>query len=369
MMTILTRFVAKEWFKSFLTAAISLFIIMSVADLITGFLRSNVTAIEILYNYVFNIPEFFSRTVPVACLMGTLFSINKLKSHSELIAILAAGYSAQKIIGLITFCSLLITLFQFLILAEINPKSKNWRHQYMPESMKSKFSASKEKGLKTSSLATGLIWYKSSDYFVSFSAYNKKTSEIINPTVFYFDQTYKGKHIIKAPLMHYIGENQWKFFNGIEITELMDKTYPKFFNFDSKVVSLHEKASDFDQIESDIETLNFKELNSFVNHIKESGINIKDYEVMLYEMLSMSLICLVFALFPTDSIFNPNRRNSSFGKNVIFTLVFTIGYYVIYSGSVTLGTKGLIPVWSAVFLVPFLSIFYCLFVILKNRKL
>lgn len=368
-MTILSRFVVKEWLRSFITAAISLFIIMSVADLITGFLRSNVTALEIVYNYIFNIPEFFSRTVPVACLMGTLFSLNKLKAHSELIAVLAAGYSAQKIIGLFFSCSLLVAIFQFSLLAEIIPKSKNWRHTYMPESMKAKFSASKEKGLKTSSLATGLIWYKSNEYFVSFSAYNKKTAEIINPTIYFYDSSYLGKHIYKAPLMHSMGENQWKLMNGFEITELKEKTYPHFIPFDSKVITLTEQASDFDQIESDIETLNFKELYSFVQHVRESGINIKEYEVMVFEMISMSLICLVFALFPAADVFNPNRRNSSFGKNVIFTLVFTIAYYIIYSSSVTLGTKNILPVWAAVFLVPILSLIYCQIVFFKNRKL
>lgn len=368
-MSILKRFILIEWFRAFFTATIGLFVIMSVADLITGFLRSNVSAIEVLYNFVFNVPHFLSRTLPIGCLMATLFSLNKLKAHSELIAILAAGFSAKVIITLIFLSSLLVSIGQFYLLAYIVPTSKVWRHSFTDDKLKGKFRESKEKGLKTSSLATGLIWYKSQNYYVSFSAFNKKTFEIINPTLYYFNPHYKGEMILKAPIMTYLGQHQWKMLNASEFSSLDQLNHPAYLNHKEKVLTLDEEAQDFDQIESDIETLNVMGLSRFIAQIKNSGINIKEYEVIFYEMFSMSLICLVFGLFPASSVFEPNRRNSSFGKSVIFTLVFTVSYFVVYSAAVALGTTNILPVSIAVFLIPALTLLYNQFIFIKHRKL
>lgn len=368
-MSIFKRFILLEWFKAFFTATIGLFVIMSVADLITGFLRSNVSAYEVLYNFVFNIPAFLSRTLPIGCLMGTLFSLNKLKAHSELIAILASGFSAKMIITLIFTSSLLVSIGQFYLLGYVVPTSKIWRNSFMDDHLKGKFRENKEKGLKTSSLATGLIWYKSQNYYVSFSAFNKKTFELINPTLYYFNPHYKGEVIYKAPLMTYLGEHQWKMKDASEFTNLDQLNHPSFIVHAEKILTLEEEAHDFDQIESDIETLNVIGLSRFIMQIKNSGINIKEYEVMFYEMFSMSLICLVFGLFPASSVFEPNRRNSSFGKSVIFTLVFTVSYFVIYSASVALGTTNILPVGVAVFLIPVLTLLYNQFIFIKHRKL
>ncbi len=366
---ILRRFIIKEWLKAFLSALIALFVIISVSDLISGFLRSNVAATEVLFNYVFSIPGYISKTLPIACLMGTLFSLNKLKSHSELIAILASGFSGQTIINIIFACSLAAAASQFYLLGEIIPRSKIVRLNMMPESLKGKFKENREKGLKTSSLATGLIWYKSKDYYVSFSAFNKKTSELINMTLYRFEPNYLGSEVYRAPIVSYIGNHQWKMINGFELFKLDTLNYPQGAPFTEKIITLTEEASDFDQIESDIETLGVVGLNNFLSHIRNSGINIKAYEVMFFEIFSMSLICLVFGLFPASAVFEPNRRNSSFGKNVIFTLVFTILYFVVYSASVSLGTNGHVPVTVGVFAIPVLSLIYCQLIFIKNRKL
>lgn len=368
-MSILKRFILLEWFKAFFTATVGLFVIMSVADLITGFLRSNVSAVEVLFNFVFNVPHFLSRTLPIGCLMATLFSLNKLKSHSELIAILASGFSAKVIITLIFLASLSVSIGQFYLLGYIVPTSKIWRHTYGDKMLKGKFRESKEKGLKTSSLATGLIWYKSQNYYVSFSAFNKKTFEIINPTLYFFNPHYKGEMIYKAPIMTYMGQNQWMMKNALEFNSLDQLNHPTFQKHTDKTITLEEEAQDFDQIESDIETLNVVSLSRFIAQIKNSGINIREYEVLFYEMFSMSLICLVFGLFPASSVFEPNRRNSSFGKSVIFTLVFTVSYFVIYSAAVALGTTNILPVGVAVFLIPILTLLYNQFIFIKHRKL
>lgn len=369
MISILKKFVLTEWIKSFFVSFMALFILMTVAELITGFLRSNVTPLEVVINYCFNIPEYTSRILPISTLMGTLFSINKLKAHSELMAILASGFSATTIIFLIFICSFMVSISQLAILGKLIPQTKIWRTTLLPENLKNKFSESKEKGLKTSSLATGVIWYKSKDYYVSFKAFNKETNEIIGPSIFYFNENYKGKTFIRAQIAQYQKENQWNLFNAIEVKFLDENTYPIFFNHKNLLINLYEVPKDFDQIESDIETLDLINLKRFIDHLKQSGINVKEYESNYFKIYAQALICIIFALFPAFGIFEPNRRSSSFGKSVIFTLIFTFAFFVIYSAVSSLGTAGHLPIALAVGLVPLISLFYILFKLYFHRKL
>ena len=102
-MFLLSKVIAKEWFKALLGATIVLFILITVGDIINGFLRGYDPR-RVLIEYALKMPELMSKMLPISSLLATLFSINKLKSHSELISILAGGYSAIKIYVLIFIC-------------------------------------------------------------------------------------------------------------------------------------------------------------------------------------------------------------------------------------------------------------------------
>ena len=85
--------------------------------------------------------------------------------------------------------------------------------------------------------------------------------------------------------------------------------------------------------------------------------------------VSLSLICLIFALIPAATIFNPNRRSDSFGKNVVLTLLITVVFWVTYSSTIALGNSGTLNPWLATGTVPFLFFLYVVGTFLKNRKL
>jgi lipopolysaccharide export system permease protein len=68
-------------------------------------------------------------------------------------------------------------------------------------------------------------------------------------------------------------------------------------------------------------------------------------------------------------LFNPNRRNSSFGTNIAFVLSFTFIYWFIYSYFIQLGQISKIPAVVATFGVPSIFIIYIFFYFIYHRKL
>src|SRR5690606_11127570 len=135
-MLILSQIIFKSWFKSLVSAVVVLFLLITTADLINGFLQGKDGA-RVLLEYSLKMPDLMGKMFPICCLVGSLFSLNRLKSHSELISILAAGYSYTKIYLLIGTCALFMVVLQFVNLGYIEPRANLIKRQEIEKSKSS----------------------------------------------------------------------------------------------------------------------------------------------------------------------------------------------------------------------------------------
>lgn len=363
-MFILSKIIAKSWFKSLIGCLVVLFLLITVGDIINGYLRGWETQ-RIFKEYLMKLPFLITKLLPLCGLLSTLFSINALKSHSELVAILSGGYSAQKIYSLIFMFSFSIALLQFVNVGFLQPIANKFKNN---QSQKSK--AKNSKYLARSKIGnSGITWYKSQSYFASFAAFDRKAKELKDLSIYYIAKNNFIDNIFKAKSAKYDSNNLWLLSDVDIIQNLSDDNFPLKREEPSLLIKLDERPEDFIQFESDITTLNIFKLYSFINRLEKTGINFTDYKIMLLEKVSNSVICIIFALFPLAGIFNPNRRNSSFGKNIVLSLSFTIGYWSIYSASISMGTSGKISPILATMAIPFLFSLFIGKTYIKNRKL
>jgi lipopolysaccharide export system permease protein len=363
-MYLISRVIVKEWFKSLFGAMSVLFLLVTIGDVINGFLQ-NYEMRRVFFEYILKMPDLAGKMLPISSLLATLFAINKLKAHSELMGILAGGYSVKAIYKLILVCSLSIAAFQFVNLGYIVPFANKVKRNEFEKSRKneSKYLARSQIGKE------GLIWYKSNNYFTSFKAFDSKNSSLKGVTIFFLSEDKLIYSIYKAESAQYISENKWKL-DTIDITQQLDtQNFPKRSTVKSLIIKLDESPEDFGQFESDITTLSFFNLGSFINRLKETQINSAEYEVMYFEKLSLVVICIIFSLFPISAVFNPNKRSGGFGKNVVFTLIFTIFFFGIQSAGVSLGNNAKLPSYIATLGIPSLFSIYIALNYVKNRFL
>ena len=362
-MLILSRIIVKEWFKSLIGAIVVLFLLISTADLINGFLQGKDIS-RIILEYSLKMPDLMGKMFPICCLAATLFSFNKLKSHSELISILAAGYSYKKIYLLIGAGALSVVLLQFLNLGFIEPYANKVKRQEIAKSKKSE-----GRYLTRSSMEGGKFWYKSQNYFASFTYFDRKNKTLADLEVYYFSADHKSEKIIKAQKAVYQDDGRWTLKNSTEISGLDNNDFPLKKNIGDSTLVLQEIPDDFGEFEADLTTLSFFKLQNFISRLSKTGININEYRIILLNKVFLSFICLVFALMPLSTIFNPNRRSDSFGKNVVLTLLITIVFWVLYSATVAYGNSGSVSPLIATGIVPILFSIYVCFIFFKNRKL
>jgi len=366
-MPIIRKIIFKNWFKFFLGSFLTLTLLLTIANLITGFLRLNVTPLEVIFNHILEMPSHLKLLTPVSCLAASLFSTNKLKNTSELTAIFASGYSRKDYALDIAICALTVAILQFMTSSFIQPFAKSKRDFLITNSEK-KFRNLKAKGLMSSTISSGKMWFKTENSLMSFSTYDKKNSILFDLSLYVLNEDTLIKYILHTPKAKFIN-NKWvgenvRILNNLQVEKFSIPIFKKEGKID-----ISQTPKDFNQIESDITTLNIFYLWKYIYKLYSNGINISEYLVIFLESFSTSLICVVFALFALGGIFSPNRRNNNFGRTVAFTLFFIIVYWLISSYFMELGKSSKINPALAAFTVPSLFILYTAHFFYKNRRL
>jgi len=362
---ILKKLILKEWFRSFLTSSSILFILSSVAHLISELLKSGITFENVLVDYFYTIPWLLNKIIPVCCLFASLFSINKLINRNELTAIFASGFTRKKFLTTIFQASLVVALFQFITIGFWGPKA---RHEKDLRETQGK-NILKGKGLRRTFLEQGKFWYKSGDYFLSFGAFNQTSDILKDVYLLKFDKNFVVKKGIFAEKIHYLKGKTWIFLKAKVISNLDQDDFPKVEELETLEVALMETPEDFNQLKADISTLNFFDLKKYIDRVKKIDINTAEFEVIFLDMIATTIICVIFALLASLPLFYPNRRGNPFGKNLISILVFTLIYWFLYSYGLELGKSSKANVYFASFMVPGLFLLILGGYFYKHRKL
>lgn len=362
-MTLISRLFIKEWFRSLAGAASALFMLVTTADIINGFLRGK-DGDQVLLEWALKMPDLMGKILPLTCMLATLFALNRLKSHNELIASLAAGYSYLRITSLIGGCALLMVFIQFGNLGFLEPYANKVKRQEIKKSQ-----LSEGKYLTRSAVEGGLFWLKSRDYYATFLTFDKKSKSLIDPRIYYFDKDAKASRILIAKRAVHIDKNQWQLEDGQEISDLGGSRFPNQASFKSRVLEINETPTDFGEFEADLTTLGWPDLWSFISKISHTGINTSEYRVLLHQKVALSVLCFVFAMVPLGGLFKPNRRSDSFGKNVAFALVLTVVFWLLFSAALSFGQNGKIPPWLAAYIIPTLFLVQSAWAQWRHRKL
>ncbi len=360
-MSIIKKLILKEWSTYFAGSVFILLMVLSLGHLLSGLLSANKPLQLLLQDLVLEAPTFLIKIFPVSCLIASLFSINKLKDRNELTAIFASGYARSRFIVAICIASSVAGIILFFINAYIVPYSK---HQQTLLNNPAKANA-----ISINAMNSGKIWFKGKDYFFSYSSFNTKLLELHDLTLYYYDSNFIFKEQISAPRAVFQNNKNWILKNALHATNLENNTFPSIKKYPTYPLVLNESVSDFKKINTDILTLSIWRLYDYIAVLRAGQINPDEYYVIFLDKFSSALTCLVLAVLASIALFNPNRRNSSFGKSVSLVLGFTFFYWFIYSYFLTLGQTSHIPPVLATFGVPMLFVIYLFFYFIYHRKL
>ncbi len=338
MFSIIDRYVLKMFLGFFLGGLLVFVTLFFAVDAMSKLVQfADALPMVLVKYYAFYIPEVINQMIPVACLVGTLFTLATMNKNNELVALFSAGMSLLRVSLPILVGVLLISGANFFMADRLLPtfaKKKNYIFYVELKKNPSLYSMVK----------TNRIWYRSKNTLYNIKTLNQEANSAQGLTLYYFDDDWNLVQMMTAAQVFFKGSN-WELEDGSVTLFTEESSFPLTSDFKKKSIVMGEDSKDLESTSGSTETLSLHDLSEFIHKNKEGGLDTIKYEVDyqakysgLFTGLVMSLLGIAFSM----------RRARSGGSlvSVGICLALVFFYWVFYNSSLTLGGHGV--VWPSV---------------------
>ena len=314
---ILIRYINREFFIGILMIMFGLICLFAFFDFIQeiGDLgKGSYGILQAILFVILSIPGHIYEVIPLAVLIGSMYSIGQLSYNYEFNVMRASGYSIKKIAVSLMYTGLFFSFFTIIVGDFITPHSEKSAQQIKLGNSNS--SVSQEFG-------SG-FWIKDGDNFVNIENVLPDSSlEQIN--IYEFDNKFNLRTIVNAK-NGFFKQGEWKLSdiqqtiinkNSIEIKNITSGSWkslmrPEMMN---ALIISPQKMS----------TIN---LFKFINYLKQNNQKSTKYEVALWEKLIHPLMPLVMLIFAIPFGFLQERSGGKFFKMFI-GIIIGIAYQIL----------------------------------------
>jgi len=342
-LTILDRYILKEFLKFLGITCISLIILFLIVDFFEKnrmFLSNHATAKQMASYFLFSIPMIISYMLPPAVLLATLFTYSSLSKFSEIIAMKANGISLYRISIPPLIIAVFISIFSFFFNELITPAAiQKTEHIIFVD-------VQKQKALGF--FKQNEIWYHSSNAVYNFKMFDINKDTLRGITINYLNPDFTLKSRIDAETAEW-KNNKWSFHNVL-ITHFDKDNVPVLEKSKEIVIDIAEKPDDFKIIQKDAEKMGYFELKKYVDKIKTEGYDIQSYLVNLHGKIAVSFVTIILVIIGVSFSLR-SERSGGVMQSIGIGIFVGFSYFLVHAFSMTLGKSGMVPVllaaWAA----------------------
>lgn len=351
-MNIITRYLLKEITVSVTLIMLALIAMFSFFDLIQeleSLGRGSYGLSKVLLFVILSAPGHVYEIMPVAVLVGCMYSIGQLARHSELIILRVSGISSTGIALSLLKIGLIFTLVTFFVGELITPLSEK-----MAQRMRIKATDS----VIVQDFKSGL-WVKDGNSFVNIEEI-LPDSTLLNVHIYEFDQEFRLKTNNNAKSGQF-ADDQW---NLKEVTQT-------HFNKDTNDIKQLETATWRSLIRPELlnvllvlpEKMSAWNLYSYIKHLSINKQKTTRYEMALWSKLVYPLACMVMIMLALPFGFIQQRASGASTK-IFIGIMLGVLYQILNRTFIHLGVlNDWAPLFSAVtptilFLIAGLTMMY-----------
>lgn len=286
--------------------------------------------------------------VPISIFFSTIFCLTRMSGDSEYVAMRAAGLSKNKILRPFMITACVVAVCIYFLNQQVVPDA----HSKVRKKIKIISSTSLIQGLKSGQFFTSL---KNITIFPS--QVDEVSKDLKNVFLHIFDEVNLSERIIVAKdgkIIHKkdeaTGIESFKLFlkNGNIVTKNKDDVNLEKILFDEYTLPISEQRFSYQTSLKEI-MMDKQELEEFINDGPEkalkAGFSKKEYFNATYEFwnrLNTPFLCilLTFLGFGLGITGNRGKSKNSSGKAILYL----IGYYILYFGTVSAARDSLVPV-------------------------
>ena len=334
MFQIIDRYIIKQFLGYFAGSLIVFSSLFLAIDFMTNLAKYSASADVFLAYYLLMTPSIMYQLLPIAFIMGAIFTLTNLNKNNELVALFSSGMSLARISLPILLSVAFISFFSFFIADMVIPKLEHKKDQIYYHKIK-------KKPWLMSTVKSDKIWFRSENRLFNLRSFSSSQSSAQGLTLYYFDEAWNLLQIIRAKDIA-MKTGQWLLKDGSVTVFEEISPFPIVKKFAEKSIGVSEAFSVLDSDYSQTELMTTGQLSEFIEKNKAAGIDTVEYEVSLHQKISYAFAGLVLVLMGIPFCVG-HARSGSFGKNIGVCILIVFIYWVLYSSFINFGKHGVFP--------------------------
>ena len=343
MLKLMDIYILKQFLSKFIATMISfisIFIIVDVIDHLDKFIDTEITRDEIFQYYMYTLPWYVSIGLPMSLLLATVFCRGLLQRRNELTAIKASGISLRRVSMSLLIFGFITSIFSFyfenILVAPSLHKRAEIEVEYFQKSRNKRKVKNQDIYLQVGK--NQVLYIKRFDF---------KNNTAHNISL----QKYDGNNIslrIDAPMMTW-DDNSGKW--RIPTYRTRSNLSPEFIKYgyspSDTLIQMDFTPVDLTKQSVKPEEMNYWELKSFVERLRQNGILEPRWTVNLHFKPAFAFSSIIMVIFGLSLSVRKPRSSMAVGLGVSIFIIFL--YYGAIKFGQSMGYKGemdpLLSVW------------------------
>ena len=358
-------YILREFSIIFLFVSIFFVLVSFIVDIfenLNRFIDNEVTNDILIDYYIASLPEMISVTIPVTCLVASVFTYGMMVQRKEWLVFKSSGLSLYRLALPILFVGLFMSIGSFYFENNIVIKNNKIKNEIKDNHLKKNRNKAKDK-----SIYENVYLQKNQNYLIAVEEYNDINQTIVNLN---FIELSDGKMIRRIDSK----KSTWKPLE--EKWKIRDYSIREFDNSGSEkmiatskqdsLLNLNFTPEDINQTGNSSEEISYNQLKNQIITLKNNGVNTVKWEVDLHYKIAYSFISLIiiFCGIPL-SVFRSNTT-LAFGGGLSLATIFA--YIVLLKFGQALGYAGSLSPFLAAWFSNIIFIIIGTWLMLNARK-
>ena len=334
-MTILDRYVTREFLKLFgliVVSFIFLYLIFDFFEKINMFMSNRASLAQMASFFLFNIPMIVSLTLPAAVLLAALITFGVMSRNSEIVAMKANGISLYRSSLPLILLAGAICVIAFLFSEFVTPYTNQRAFQILKVEV--------QRRTELGTFKQNQIWYRSRQAIYNFKIFQPDRNLLQGITINYLDPQFQLILRIDAERAEW-KDGQWLFQN-ILIARFNAGDFPVLERKTEAVIDLPEKPADFMIAQKDADKMGFLELRRYIEKLQSDGYDTTRYRADLHGKIAFPLVSIILAIIGVAFSLR-SERSGGVTQSIGAGIVIGFSYWLVYAFAMSLGRAGTLP--------------------------
>ncbi len=360
-MSMITRYVLKEYLQVFVVTAVSLSLVEFSVDFIEK--------IRLLYPFdpewqwlfkyfFFRVLRMLSESLPLVLLLSTLITLGGMAKNNEITAFKSAGISVFRLV---------IPLLCFGVF--VSGVSYQLSGTLIPNLMKrSEFirAVHIEKRTPTGRFVQNKTWmHLDSRRLIYAQVVSPDKTRMQGVHLYVLSEQFALQEETEAAELLYEG-GTWVLLNGRRRV-FSKRGVLQFDQFERLEINISKKPEDFDEATFELKEMTYDDLQSYSEQLTKAGFDATRYEVDLRGKQAMPFVNFTMVLLGVPFALK-GRRSSGLASGVALSLAIALSYWLVFSITLALGRLAILPPWLAGWSANILLLAVAVYLFLNTRQ-